>query len=262
MTEEIAVVTGASRGIGRALVETLRQGGHTVVAIARSTDSLEEVARRTGALAYVLDVADPIAVRETFTRIIADVGVPDLLVNNAAISGASGVTWDHSAEDWWRVFEVNVRGTHLCTQAVLEAMLSRGSGRIVNVSSGAAYFPAWQDNDAVINSAYMASKAAVIRFTEALAGECAGTGVTAFSMSPGMVKTDMTAAAFADHWDDDDFWTPMDKAIELVRDIASGMLDGLSGRYVRAAVDDWHALAAQVKTVDASDAQVLRLRTL
>jgi NAD(P)-dependent dehydrogenase (short-subunit alcohol dehydrogenase family) len=262
MTSEIAVVTGASRGIGRALVESFRRRGHAVVAIARSSDDLAEVAAQTGALPYVLDVADPIAVEEVFARILSEVGVPDLLVNNAGVSGASGMTWQHSAQDWWRVVEINLRGTQLCTQVVVQAMMSRGSGRIVNVSSGAAYYPAWQDNDGLINSAYMASKAAIIRFTEALAGECETSGVKAFSMSPGMVKTEMTAGAFADHWNDADFWTPMDKPVQLVEDVASGMLDGLSGRYLRAGVDDWRALAAQVNEVNEADAHVLRLRTL
>lgn len=72
----------------------------------------------------------------------------------------------------------------------------------------------------------------------------------------------MTAGAFADHWDDADFWTPMDKAVQLVENLASGMLDGLSGRYLRAGVDDWHALAAQVNEVSEAGAHVLRLRTL
>lgn len=262
MSNQVAVVTGASRGIGRALVERLRERKHIVVAIARSSGDLADVAARTGALPFVLDVADPPAVRAVFGRILAEVGVPDLLVNNAGVAGAVGVTAQIAIEDWWRVVEVNVRGTHLCTVALLAGMLARGSGRIVNVSSGAAYFPAWDDNDGVINSAYMASKAAVIRFTEALAGECVGTGVTAFSMSPGMVKTDMTAGPFADHWNDADYWTPIDMGVDLVEDIASGLLDALSGRYLRAAVDDWRALAARADEVNAADAQVLRLRTL
>lgn len=262
MTTQIAVITGASRGIGRALVDRLSEQGHAVVAIARSGDALAGLAAETGALPYTLDVADPTAVEEVFSRILSEVGVPDLLVNNAGVSGASGVTWKIPEEDWWRVVEINLRGAQLCTRAVMAAMIDRGSGRIVNVSSGAAYFPTWEDNDAVLNSAYMASKAALIRFTEALAGECAGTGVTAFSMSPGMVKTDMTAAAFADQWDDPDLWTPMDKAVDLVDDMGAGVLDRLSGRYFRAAVDDWRALAARVDEVNATDAHALRLRTL
>jgi 3-oxoacyl-[acyl-carrier protein] reductase len=262
MAQQIAIVTGASRGIGRALVVRLSERGHAVVAIARSSSDLSDVATQTGALPIVLDVADPRAVQEAFAQILSDVGVPDLLVNNAGVSGATGMTWQHSADDWWRVVEVNLRGTHLCAKAVVGAMLSRGSGRIVNVSSGAASFPVWEDNDGLINSAYIASKAAVIRFTEALAGECAGSGVTAFSISPGMVKTDMTAAVFADHWDDLDYWTPMEKSVQLVEDVASGMLDALSGRYLRAAVDDWRALAAKAAEVGDADALVLRVRTL
>jgi NAD(P)-dependent dehydrogenase (short-subunit alcohol dehydrogenase family) len=262
MTSHIAIVTGASRGIGRALVERFATNRQTVVAIARSRGELAEVSGQTGAVPFVLDVADPEAVNDVFTRILSEVGVPDLLVNNAGTSGASGMTWQHSPQEWWRVFEVNMRGTYLCTNAVLEPMMARGSGRIVNVSSGAAYFPAWEDNDGVINSAYMASKAAVIRFTEAIAGECAAAGVQAFSISPGMVKTRMTAGAFADQWDEPDFWTPMEKAVDLVADLASGMLDALSGRYLRAGVDDWRALAQRAKEINTADAHVLRVRTL
>lgn len=253
-------MTGASRGIGRGLVERLTAAGHTVVAVARSRDDLAVLSEQTGALPYVLDVADPTAIESTFARIEAAVGVPDLLVNNAGVSGGSGTTGELAAEDWWRVFEINVRGLYLCTRAVLQPMVARGSGRIINVSSGAAYFPVWEDNDAVINSAYMASKAAVIRFTEALAGECAGTGVHTFSLSPGMVKTEMTAGIFADQWDDPDRWTPMEKSLDLMEDIASGMLDALSGRYLRAAVDDWRALAAHALKVNAEDSHTLRLR--
>lgn len=262
MVQQIAVVTGASRGIGRALVERLSQRGHTVVALARSSDDLDDVAAQTGASPYVLDVADPVAVADVFGRILSEVGLPDLLVNNAGVSGANGKTWRHSVQDWWRVIEVNLRGTHLCTTAVLEAMMARGSGRIVNMSSGAATYPVWQDNDGLINTAYMASKAAVNRFTEALAGECASAGVKAFSVSPGMIKTDMTAGAFADHFDDPDDWSPMAKVEDLVEDIASGMLDGLSGRYLRAAVDDWRALAVQVDKVNEADALTQRIRSL
>lgn len=108
----------------------------------------------------------------------------------------------------------------------------------------------------------MASKAAIIRFTEALAGECFDAGVRVFSMSPGMVKTDMTAEVFADLWEDEDTWTPMEKSLDLIGDLDSGMLDQLSGRYFRAAVDDWRSIAARADEVVASDTNVLRLRDL
>ncbi len=251
----IAVVTGASRGIGRALVDRFVSGGQTVVALARNTESLRGV---DGVVPYSLDVADPSAVAEVFDRVLDEVGVPDLLVNNAAISGSSGVTTEHTEADWWHVMEVNVRGTVACCRAVLPAMTARGSGRIVNVSSGAATYPLGQDNDGQLNSAYMASKAALNRFTEALAAEVRAAGISVFALSPGMVKTDMTAAVFMDDWDDDELWTPMHRAVDLIADMDSGMLDALTGRYVRAASDDWRALAGRADEVRERDTMVQR----
>ncbi len=259
MSRRVAVVTGASRGIGRVLTERLAAAGHTVVAVARSAEHLKEVAAATGALPYVLDVGDPAAVPEVFARIAEEVGVPDLLVNNAGIAGPIGPTGAADPDLWWEVFEVNVRGTFLCTRAVLPAMTDRGSGRIVNMSSGAALYPVGLDANDVINSAYMASKAAVIRFSEAVAGECHAQGICVFSMSPGMVKTDMTAGAFSDLWDDPDVWSPVDKAVDLVLDLDAGRLDELTGRYFRAAIDDWRALADHAPEVVAADGQSMRL---
>jgi 3-oxoacyl-[acyl-carrier protein] reductase len=183
-------------------------------------------------------------------------------VNNAAISGGSALTWDLPEQDWWRVFEINVRGTYLCTRAVLPAMMARGSGRIINLSSGAATFPVGLDNDGQLTSAYMATKAAVNRFTEAVAGECFSAGVRVFSMSPGMIKTDMTAGIFTDIWDDEDTWTPIDTPVDLIVDLDAGMLDALSGRYFRAAIDDWRSLAARAHEVIELDTHTLRLRPL
>jgi 3-oxoacyl-[acyl-carrier protein] reductase len=204
VSSRLAVVTGASRGIGRALTQRLTSTGTAVVAIGRNTAALDQVAQETGAFPFVLDVTDPAAVHDVFDRIAAEHGVPDLLVNNAAISGGSGLTWTLAQETWWQVLEINVRGTYLCCRAVLPAMVTRGSGRIINLSSGAATFPVGLDNDGTLTSAYMASKAAVNRFTEALAGECFDASVRVFAISPGMVKTDMTATVFADVWDDAD----------------------------------------------------------
>jgi 3-oxoacyl-[acyl-carrier protein] reductase len=258
----LAVVTGASRGIGRVLAERLSSAGQTVAAIARSATDLDEVAAKTGAVPFVLDVSDPAGVERVFTRILSELGVPDLLVNNAAVSGGSGMTWELPPQDWWRVLEINVRGTYLCTRAVLPAMMARGSGRIVNVSSGAATYAVGLDNDGQITSAYMASKAAVNRFTEAVAGECFSAGVRVFSMSPGMVKTDMTAEIHNDIWDDEDTWTPIDTPVDLIMDLDAGLLDPLSGRYFRAAVDDWRSLAARADEVIDLDTHALRLRPL
>jgi NAD(P)-dependent dehydrogenase (short-subunit alcohol dehydrogenase family) len=262
MAARLAVVTGASRGIGRALTERLTAAGQTVAAIARSATDLDDVAAATGAIPFALDVSNPAGVEDVFARILAELGVPDLLVNNAAISGGSALTWELPEQDWWRVFEINVRGTYLCTRAVLPAMMARGSGRIVNLSSGAATYAVGLDNDGQLTSAYMASKAAVNRFTEAVAGECFSAGVRVFSMSPGMVKTDMTEEVFTDIWDDEDTWTPIETPVDLIMDLDAGMLDALSGRYFRAAIDDWRSLAARADEVIELDTHALRLRPL
>ncbi len=262
MSNRLAVVTGASRGIGRALTQRLTSTGMTVAAIGRTSSDLDQVAQETGAYPFVLDVRDPAAVEDAFGRIAVEHGVADLLVNNAGISGGSGLTWDLAPEAWWHVLEINVRGTYLCSRAVLPGMLERGGGRIINLSSGAATFPVGLDNDGTLTSAYMASKAAVNRFTEALAGECFAAGVRVFAMSPGMVKTDMTADVFADLWDDDDTWTPIETSLDLITDLDSGILDQLSGRYFRAAVDDWRSLASRADEVLALDTNVLRLADL
>ena len=87
-------MTGASRGIGQALAERLTSQGQTVIALARSRAGLDALSSETGAIGYALDVADPAAVAAVFARIISDHGVPDLLVNNAALSGGSALTWD------------------------------------------------------------------------------------------------------------------------------------------------------------------------
>ena len=125
VSQPVAVVTGASRGIGRAVTERLTTSGRRVVAVGRSREQLDEVAERTGAVPLVLDVTDPDAVAEALAQVAADLGTPSLLVNNAGVAGTSGPTWEQDPADWWRVFEVNVLGAFLCSRAVLPGMVAR-----------------------------------------------------------------------------------------------------------------------------------------
>ncbi len=255
-----AVVTGASRGIGRVVAERLASSGRVVIAIARSQDSLEQLAATCGVVPMAMDVSDRAAVTETWTRIGREFGAPALVVNNAGFAGAAGPTWQQDPETWWRVFEVNVLGSFLMCRAALPLMIEAGGGRIVNVSSNAAFFPAWTDNDGLINAAYMSSKAALVRFTEALAGEAEPSGVRAFAVSPGMVKTEMSAGIFTDEWNDPEIWSPPELTAELVEFIDSGALDVLTGRYIHAANDDWRALAVAPADVLEHDRLTLRVR--
>ena len=251
-----ALVTGAGRGIGAEIARQLSSDGWSVAIVARSEGPLAEVAAQTGALPSVLDVTDAAAVE----RVVAKVGRVDLLVNNAGTGGTGGATWMKDAAAWWRVMEVNVLGPFLCSRAVLPGMCERGNGRIVNVSSNAAFFRLEPDWDASIDSAYQASKAALVRLTEALAAEARAFGVSVFAISPGMVKTEMTEQVFADIWDDESVWTPPERTAELVAFLASGALDALSGRYIHAAADDWETMPGSVETILAEDLHTLRLR--
>jgi NAD(P)-dependent dehydrogenase (short-subunit alcohol dehydrogenase family) len=239
--QPVALVTGASDGIGKVIATHLATNGYQVAAAARSTEKLRQLAKETGVLPITLDVTDRDAVSKATSLIESELGPIELLVNNAGVAGHGGVSWEYPPDEWWRILEVNLLGTFLCCHAVMPQMTQRGSGRIVNLSSGAATFSIEDDFAAMINSAYMSSKAAVNRFTEALAAEARPHGVFVFAISPGMVKTDMTRMAFAADWDDPDLWSSSELAAELVASIGAGALDDCTGRYIRAAVDDWRA---------------------
>jgi 3-oxoacyl-[acyl-carrier protein] reductase len=257
----VAVVTGAGRGIGRTLAVRLART-HRVVGLGRSEEALAEVAAECAVVPVPVDVADPASVAQAWARVRVEVGDPDLVVNNAGVSGRDAPVWEQPVDAWWRVFEVNVRGTFLICRAALPAMVSRGSGRIVNVASNAAFHRTWDDLGGFDRSAYMASKAAVIRLSEVLAGETVGRGVTVFAISPGRVKTDMTASfeAFRGDWDDPSLWSPPELAADLVEFIATGALDALSGRFINAAQDDWRTMPGRASQIAAADAHTLRIR--
>jgi 3-oxoacyl-[acyl-carrier protein] reductase len=240
----IALVTGGGRGIGANIARKLAEDGWDVVIAARTVAQVEAVADEIDGRAVALDVTD----REAVEGAVADAGPVDLLVANAGISNRDGATWEIEPEDWWRTFEVNVLGVHLCCRAVIPGMLERGSGRIVITGSGAAYLPSQR------TTAYPASKAAVCRYGESLAGELAGQ-IPVFFFSPGLVRTDMTASA-----PDDAPWTPPELAPRLVAALATGRYDALAGRYLHAEHDDLDDLLSRIDDVREQDLNAIRLR--
>ncbi len=246
----VALVTGGGRGIGANVARELAGAGMDVVVTGRTREQVEAVADEIGGRSLVGDVAR----QEDVERWFAGFGELDLLVNNAGISGAQRLAWDEDPEAWWHVFEVNVLGTFLCCRAALPGMIERGSGRIVNVSSGASYLPI--EAGVALGSAYGPSKAALSRFTEALDAQAREHGVRAFHISPGMVQTDMTAPVFGD----DAPWTPPELAPRLVRVLASGRADELGGRYIHAEHDDIEELIPRADEVVAGDLNSIRLR--
>jgi 3-oxoacyl-[acyl-carrier protein] reductase len=240
-----AFVTGAGRGIGANIARALAADGWEVVVAARTREQVEAVAGEVGGRAVALDVTD----RAEVERTIAEAEPVELLVANAGTAHrGDGATWEVEPEDWWRTFEVNVLGVHLCSRAVIPGMLARGSGRIVITGSGAAYLPGQS------STAYPASKAAVCRYGETLAGELGGR-IPVFFFSPGLVRTDLTSWA-----PDDAPWTPPELAPRLVAALATGRYDALAGRYLHAEHDDIDDLLARIDEVRERDLNAIRLR--
>ena len=248
MADRVAFVTGGGRGIGASVARVLVEDGWSVVVAARTRSEVDRVAGEIGARALELDVASPASVAAAF----AEVGRVDLLVNNAGVGGGRSGFLDEDPDDWWRVFEVNVRGPFLCCRAVVPGMIERGGGRIVNVASGAAYLPM----SGASSTAYGPSKAALHRFSELLALQLAPRGVFVFSISPGLVRTAMTEDSFGD----DAPWTPPECAPTLVRKLASGRYDALAGRYLHAEHDDVDDLIGRLDELLERDLNAIRLR--
>jgi NAD(P)-dependent dehydrogenase (short-subunit alcohol dehydrogenase family) len=189
----IAVITGASTGIGRASAEMLAARGARVTIFARSLDTLQEVAAQHEGrmLAIDGDVSDPEAIERLFAETESRFGDCDILVNCAGMIDPRPFV-DVAPEQWDRMFAVNVRGTYLATRRALPSMMARRAGAIVNVASisgviGPEKFPG--------SVSYAASKAAVISMTEALAVEVKQFGIRVNSVSPGSVDTKMWAEA-------------------------------------------------------------------
>jgi NAD(P)-dependent dehydrogenase (short-subunit alcohol dehydrogenase family) len=192
--ERVALITGAGRGIGRAVALRLAEAGARVALVARSVDQLEETAaslRAEGGVALVLpaDLADPDAVADAAATAGKELGPVDILVNNAAVVEPAGPTVSTTPAGWSLAFAVNVQAPIRLTLALLPAMLDRGWGRIVNVSSGIVDHPG-----AMVGlNAYAATKAALEAHTLSLAAEVAGSGVTLNVYRPGSVDTAMQA---------------------------------------------------------------------
>jgi 3-oxoacyl-[acyl-carrier protein] reductase len=188
----VVLVTGASRGIGRAVAEDLARRGACVVLGARDAARLAEVAAAVAeeggqALALPLDVADHASVEAAFREVLSRHGRLDGLVNNAGIT-RDNLLLRMKREEWDEVLSVNLTGVFLCTQAALRPMLRQRSGRIVSVTSVVGL----AGNAGQAN--YAAAKAGIVGFTKAVAREVASRSITVNAVAPGYIETDMTAS--------------------------------------------------------------------
>jgi NAD(P)-dependent dehydrogenase (short-subunit alcohol dehydrogenase family) len=188
---KVVVLTGATRGLGRALAGELVRLGHVVLGCGRDADAVAELARRLGPPHdfAVVDVADGGRVRAWADRLLAAHGPPDLLLNNAALINANAPLWEVPAEEFDTLIDVNVKGVANVLRAFVPAMVARRSGVLVNFSSG------WGRSTSPEVAPYCASKWAVEGLTQALAQELPP-GMAAVPLNPGIIDTDMLRSCF------------------------------------------------------------------
>ena len=192
LVNQVAVVSGASRGIGRAIALKFAGAGADVVCLARTAENAEKTAAEIRALgrkawSFGVDVAAPAAIAATAEQILAAAGRVDILVNNAGVT-KDGLLMRMSEEDWDTVLNTNLKGAFSFTKAFARGMLKQRRGRIINVASVIGLV----GNAGQCN--YAASKAGLIGFTKSVAKEFGSRGVTCNAIAPGFIATDMTAA--------------------------------------------------------------------
>src|SRR6201997_5226559 len=191
LKDKVAVVTGASQGIGRDTAHALAEAGAKVAVAARNEEKLAElveeiIAKGGEAFAVKMDVADIEQIKSGFKSILEKFGKIDILVNNAAIT-RDGLAMRMKPDDWEAVLRTNLTGAHICIQQVLPPMMKARAGRIINISSVVA------ESGNAGQANYVASKAGLIGLTKAIAQELAPRTITVNAVAPGFIDTDMTA---------------------------------------------------------------------
>jgi 3-oxoacyl-[acyl-carrier protein] reductase len=192
LSSQVAVVTGAGRGIGRAIALKFAAEGADVVCVSRTAENAEKVAGEVRALgrrawSHAVDVSNGAAVGAAAEAILTEAGRVDILVNNAGVT-RDGLLMRMHEEDWDTVLDTNLKGAFLFTKGFTRALIKQRSGRIINVASVIGLIGnAGQAN-------YAASKAALIGFTKSVARELATRGITVNALAPGFIETDMTAS--------------------------------------------------------------------
>lgn len=248
------LITGASRGIGKAIAEGLAEPGRQLVLVARSVDALADVyetCEERGAWVCTVgaDLARSRNVDRMLDLVLAD-GPVDMIVNAAGVAGEEVLPWEADPDDWWRTQEVNLRAPFLIQRRLVPPMLEQGGGRILDLSSGAAVA------DIENMSGYYVSKTALMRLGGCLADAGKKHGLVVLEMAPGVVRTDMTAAMKMHVGRTQ--WTDVQHSVDIARAFAEGLLDGLSGAQVRAGYDCLEELKERSQRGIGSDERRLR----
>ncbi len=219
---KLALVTGATRGIGKAIAFTLARDGYNIAFNYSKSDDLAKILcgelERLGVKAYAfkVDISDKAAVNNMVQQIERDSGRISVLINNAGIA-EQALFSDITEEMWDRMFDVNVKGAYNCTQAVLPHMIHEKYGRIINISS------MWGISGASCEVHYSASKAALIGFTKALAKEVGLSGITVNCVAPGVIDTEMNGHLSAEIMEELKDETPVNR-IGTPQDVADAVM--------------------------------------
>jgi 3-oxoacyl-[acyl-carrier protein] reductase len=270
LQHRVALITGAGRGIGRAITLAYAREGATLALAARTLDELEHTAQAAQSLGATtgivrVDVSDPTQVDDMVRQAVERFGTIDILVNNAGIAGPVGPLQENDVAAWIRTIQVNLIGTYLCCRAVLPIMRQQNRGKIINLS-GAGATTAWRHL-----SAYGASKVAVVRLTETLALELEGSNIQVNALGPGSIHTQMWEELRdgAQTAGDAQLYAlgqrvtsgggaAIEQATALAVFLASDASGTLSGRLISAVTDDFPSLPAQISHIMSSDALTLR----
>jgi 2-dehydro-3-deoxy-L-rhamnonate dehydrogenase (NAD+) len=266
----VALITGAGRGIGRAIALAYAKEGAKLALAARTHRDLEQTAQEAQALGAFtcivpVDVSDPTQVEDMVRHTVEQFATIDIPVNNAGIAGPVGPFQENDMTAWIQTIQVNLIGTYLCCRAVLPIMHKQNRGKIINLS-GAGATNAWRNL-----SAYGVSKVAVVRLTETLALELEGANIQVNALGPGSIHTQMWEELrdSARTAGDTQLYAlgqrvtsgggaSLERAAALAVFLASDASGTLSGRLISAVTDDFPNLPTQIQRIMASDALTLR----
>ena len=267
---KVAIITGASRGIGRCIAETFAREGCNLTMASRN---LEEICRGSDELKRYnieilplkCDVSNSIDVEEMMKKTIDRFKRIDVLVNNAGIYGPLGSLVDNDLELWIKTININLLGTVMCTKAVLPYMIKARKGKIINFSGGGT------GGDAIPTiSAYSTSKAAVVRFTEIIAEEVKDYNIQINSIAPGAVNTRFLDQVLAAEGKVDKNFlekakkqkesggTPPEKVAELVLYLASDNSEGITGKLISAVWDNYQNFKSSLNEIKTTSIYTLR----
>jgi NAD(P)-dependent dehydrogenase (short-subunit alcohol dehydrogenase family) len=269
LKDRIAIITGGSGGIGRAIAAAFAREGASLVLVSRTAVELEKIQRelarnKLGVEIYPADVSREEHVKGLLDFTLGKFGTVDILVNCAGVQGPIGPITDIDEKEWFEAVKINLYGTFLCVRAVLPVMMRKNSGKILNFSGGGAVSPRPRF------SAYGTSKAGVVRLTETLAGELKDYNIGVHAIAPGAVNTKMLelvlAAGEAAGREEmakakkqkQEGGVPPPKVAELAVFLASEKSDGLSGRLISLPWDNWTAIPQHVPDIMSSDVFAMR----